>query len=139
MALRLLGDREHSRLELRRKLQRRGFAAEPVEGVLEALARQGLQSDQRFVEAYIAGRVEHGSGPLRLRAELRERGLDEPLIERQLAAYAEQWPELLRRVHDAKYGRQPPADRRELAKRARFLEYRGFPAELIRQLLFDPD
>ncbi len=138
-AVRLLAAREHSRQELLGKLAGRGFAHEKIEPVLETLTRRGLQSDARFAESYIEGRVRKGNGPLRIRAELRERGIDESLIAASLERYAEQWREEMRRVHDRKYGAEPPRDRKELARRARFLEYRGFPGELIGELLFHLD
>ena len=110
-----------------------------MELVLDELAKAGLQSDARFTESYVDSRVRRGSGPQRIRAELRERGIDDSLIAETLDLYTEQWWEELRRVHDGKYGSEPPADRKEMARRARFLEYRGFPTDLIRQLLFNPD
>jgi len=135
-ALRLLTAREHSRKELQGKLAARGFDPDGIETVLDALAEQGLQSDARFAELYVEGRVRKGNGPLRIRAELRERGIEEVWIDRALEPYAEQWREQIRRVHDQKYGAEPAGDRKEQARRARFLEYRGFPAELIAELLF---
>ncbi|MCU7907196.1 MAG: recombination regulator RecX [Candidatus Thiodiazotropha sp. (ex Epidulcina cf. delphinae)] len=133
----MLTAREHSWRELRKKLQSRGFDEQTIDAVLRGLSESGLQSDDRFTESFIAGRVSRGSGPLRIRAELHERGVDEALIETHLADFAEAWPELLLLAHDAKYGKQRAGDRKELAKRARFLTYRGFPGELIRDLLFD--
>lgn len=136
LAVRLLAAREHTRKELLRKLAGRGYARQQVEVVLDSLAQQGLQSDARFTKLYIEGRVRKGSGPLRIRAELRERGIDDSEIESGLTPYAEQWWERLCRVHAQKYGVDPPQNRKELAKRARFLKYRGFPGELIAELLF---
>ncbi|MCU7928186.1 MAG: recombination regulator RecX [Candidatus Thiodiazotropha sp. (ex Dulcina madagascariensis)] len=133
----MLTAREHSLEELRNKLQSRGFDEQTIDAVLQRLSDSGLQSDDRFAENFVTGRVSKGSGPVRIRAELRERGVDEALIETHLAGYAGAWPELLLQVHDAKYGKQRAKDRKELAKRARFLEYRGFPGELIRDFLFD--
>ena len=138
-AVSLLAVREHSRKELLGKLAARGYAREQIEPVLEGLARKGLQSDARFTESYIEGRVRRGSGPLRIRAELRQRGIDDSLIGACLEPYGGQWREEMRRVHDNKYGAAPPTNRKELARRARFLEYRGFPGELIGQLLFHED
>jgi regulatory protein len=74
---------------------------------------------------------------VRIRAELCEHGIDEARIEGYLEGYAELWPSLLQRAHDAKFGTEPCTDRKLLAKKARFLQYRGFPGELIRQFLFD--
>lgn len=129
--------REHSLWELQYKLQSRGYDEHTIDCVLQGLGKSGLQSDDRFAECFIASRVNKGSGPVRIRAELRERGIDETLIQAHLEGCSDLWPELLQQVHDAKYGQHRAKDRKELAKRARFLEYRGFPGELIRDLLFD--
>ncbi|MBT2971181.1 MAG: hypothetical protein B6D72_03720 [gamma proteobacterium symbiont of Ctena orbiculata] len=118
-------------------MRSRGFDESGIESVIAQLAGSGLQSDDRYTDNYIASRTERGSGPIRIRAELRERGIDESVIERQLEAYVDLWPSLLQQVHDAKYGTEPARDRKSLAKQARFLEYRGFPSELIRNFLFD--
>ena len=45
------------------------------------------------------------------------------------------WPRLLAEAHDRRFGRSPPADRADYARRGRFLEQRGFPAALIRRHL----
>ncbi|MES9971944.1 MAG: regulatory protein RecX [Candidatus Thiodiazotropha sp.] len=133
----MLTQREHSMRELQRKLHSRGFEEHGIETVLLRLRESDLQSDDRYTENYISSRMERGRGPIRIRAELRERGVDETLIETHLDGYAELWPSLLQRAHDAKFGSEPGADRRLLAKKARFLENRGFPAEMIRRFLFD--
>ena len=43
--------------------------------------------------------------------------------------------ERLRAVHERKFGTAPPGDRKDLARRIRFLESRGFNGELIQRLL----
>lgn len=134
-AVRLLGSRDHSRQELRRKLHAR-FADEGlIEEVLDGLAARKLLSDQRFVENYVDQRSRKGYGPLRIRAELAERGIAGDL----LADYWEQaepdWSELLDRAAERKFGDRPATDRRELARRGRFLEQRGFPIGLVRRYL----
>ncbi len=137
--MRLLTAREHSRKELYGKLAARGYTEDDIEQVLDDLAQRGLQSDDRFCEGYIEIRVRKGNGPLRIRAELRERGISDSLIDAMLEHYASDWPGILRRVHDSKYGAESPGDQKEMARRARFLEYRGFPGELIGRLLFNND
>ena len=59
-ALRLLARREHSSLELQGKLAARGFASEAIAAVLEVLADKQLLSDARFVEEFVAARVQIG-------------------------------------------------------------------------------
>jgi regulatory protein len=123
--------------ELRFKLHSRGFGEQGIDAVLRQLRESGLQSDDRYTERYIASRTERGHGPVRIRADLRERGIDEARIDSHLEEYAGSWPTLLQRVHNAKFGTEPCGDRKVLARKARFLQHRGFPDELIRQFLFD--
>ncbi len=105
--------------------------------MLDRLRQEGLQSDERFTDAFIESRIRKGQGPVRIRLELRERGIGSELIDRYLEVYDGEWRDLLRQVHDARFGRGPVQESRELAKRARFLEYRGFPGEMIRSFLLD--
>jgi len=103
---------------------------------LDRLARQGLLSESRFAESFAQSRLQRGYGPLRIRQEMRQRGLAEQLIASCLAALEADWGQRLRQVHDKKYGAGVPDDTRERARRARFLEYRGFDAEQVRQFLW---
>jgi regulatory protein len=135
-AVRLLATREHSRAELRRKLTARGGEASAVEGVLDALAERRLQSDARYAEQYVAQRAARGYGPARIRAELRERGIDDAVIADWLDERDPVWKERIAEVARKRFGAAGPADFGDRARRARFLEYRGFGAELIRRVLF---
>ncbi|MEJ2396646.1 MAG: RecX family transcriptional regulator, partial [Candidatus Thiodiazotropha sp.] len=59
------------------------------------------------------------------------------LIDRYMEIYEGEWRDLLVQVHHAKFGSERAGESKELAKRARFLEYRGFPGEMIRSFLLD--
>ena len=130
----MLARREHSALELRRKLLTRGYADDDIDAVLEGLQRDRLQSDERFAEAYAHSRVEAGMGPVRIRHELRERGVDEALIESALAPFADRWDALLAAQRERKYGAALPADYAARMKQARFLQNRGFSADSVMRL-----
>jgi regulatory protein len=106
-----------------------------VEAVLDALADRGLVSEARMAEAYVAERLRRGFGPVRIRHELRERGVPDDHIDPHLRKEPQEWLALMAEVHDKKFGPGPSGDRREWARRARFLEYRGFPADLIGRFL----
>jgi regulatory protein len=134
-ALALLARREHSRLELARKLAARRHEDDAVEAVLDGLTEQGLLSDARMAEAYVEERLRKGFGPLRVRRELRERGVSDALIDPHLDRTAGEWLAQMAEVHRRKFGAEPATDARDLARRARFLEYRGFPPELIGRFL----
>lgn len=135
----MLASREHSASELRIKLLKRGFEAESVERVLAGLADRNLLSEARFVEDYVDARMRKGFGPLRIHAELRERGVDDRLIGSQLDRDEEIWMALLNEVYNKKFGEHPASGRAELARRARFLEYRGFTAEQVSRFLREDD
>ena len=135
-ALRLLAQREHSRHELNTKLVRRFGQSETLLQVLDELEQRGLLSDERFTECYVAMRMHRGYGPLRIRAELRERGIEGELAEIQLDLGSEDWLKHLRAVAVQRFGQGEAADRKEQARRARFLQYRGFPESLVRRYLW---
>lgn len=133
-AIRLLARREHSRLEVRRKLARRGHAAQVVEDALAALAEQGLQSDARFAASYVRVALARGQGPVKVRADLRSRGIDADGADQALDIGAD-WTQLARDVRSKRFGEQAPESRREAARQGRFLVGRGFPADVVADLL----
>ena len=135
-AVRLLAQREHSLRELSGKLARRFGRVELVQQVLDDLERRGLVSDERFAESYVAMRLRKGFGPLRIRAELQERGIDSSLVEAYLDLGSEGWMEQLREAAAQRFGAERPEDRAAQAKQARFLQYRGFPESLVRRYLW---
>ena len=91
MALRYLSRREYACAELTRKLQQRGIAADLAEQVVGDLAEQNLISDERFAKALVRGRVRKGFGPLRIRADLRQKGVPDALIAESLGAFDKAW------------------------------------------------
>lgn len=135
LALKLLATREHSRRELARKLGARGFDPALVDGVIDRLTRSGALDESRLAEHYVAERSGKGFGPLRIRAELWEKGLPEDLFDPYIAALEAVWPDYLAAVGERRFGPGQPVDRADYARRARFLEQRGFPPEMIRRYL----
>lgn len=107
-----------------------------VEACLDRFASRGLQSDQRFVEAYVEGRQRRGYGPHRIRRELAERGVEEDLVGGCLDPDADHWYALMVQVHDKRFGSGLPQDSHERVRRARFLQYRGFDVALVRRFLW---
>lgn len=104
---------------------------------MDDLQQASLLSDARFAEALVESRMRKGQGPVRIRLELREKGVDSQLIDAALEPYSDEWQKLLLDLHDAKFGATKADSSKELAKRARFLESRGFPGELIRACLLN--
>jgi len=132
--LRLLSRREHSVSELVRKLNKGDKCSEDVLAVVEQLRDEGLQSDDRFTEAYVHSRVQRGYGPVRIRLELRERSISDELIALHLEINEPHWNEEVRHLREKKYGKVLPSSYQEKMKQSKFLQYRGFTSEQIRRI-----
>jgi regulatory protein len=131
----LLARREHSQLELGEKLKSRFDAPGVVDRVVAALADENLQSDQRFAESFVRQRLSRGHGPLRLRQEIKQRGLSESDLDAALASVEPDWFELAERCYCKKFGAGPPEDIRDKARRVRFMSYRGFARDHYEHLI----
>jgi len=129
-ALRLLARREHSRAELGRKLAGRAETPEALELLLADLERRRQLSDERYAEERVRS-LSRKYGAARIRQDLKAKGVDRETIDR---VSAEGELERASGILSRKY-RQPASTREERAKRMRFLQSRGFSAEIIHQLL----
>lgn len=138
VAIQLLARREYSRVELARKLQQKSFDSDEIEACLDALAEQSLQSDARFAESFVRSRIARGQGVIRIKGELRQRGIDQETLTAALAAVEEReavdWFELAKETLARRYD-SPGDTPKERAKRERFLATRGFDFEQIRYAL----
>lgn len=133
VCLRLLARREHSRKELLDKLALRGFRRDEAEPVIAGLAEQNWQNDGRYAECYVRQRIASGFGPLRIRYELQQRGIEDADLDTQAEALGG-WDNLALNVYLAKYGEQRALTQNEWLKRSRFLQQRGFSGEMIKHL-----
>jgi regulatory protein len=138
-AMDYLARREHTAGELVDKLTRAGFDRDIVIMEVERLADEGLQSDERFAEAFIASRVRQGKGPLRIRADLAGKRVPEALVDAAFAEFDGDWRSLACEVREKKFGADRPGDFKARARQMRFLQYRGFDSEQIRAACGDAD
>jgi regulatory protein len=126
-AMRMLVRREHSQLELRQKLQLKGFDNALITSAIDLLIGQNYQSDERFAEDFIVMRFNQGKGPIKISAELKQRGIgcfDLSVFD---------WFVLAQKIRVTKYGDDLPSDYKEIAKQKRFLQSRGFGFDQINQ------
>jgi regulatory protein len=130
-AVTLLSRRDYAVRELSERLVQRGFEEAAAARVVVELLREGALDDGRYAQNYVTYHAGRGHGPLRIAAELRRSGLAADLIDAALAAGPD-WSALARKVCRAKFGLQPPDSWTERARRARFLQYRGFSSDHIR-------
>ncbi|QWT46942.1 recombination regulator RecX [Azospira inquinata] len=131
-ALRLLASREHSRLELKRKLASHAESGEELELLLDELEKARLLANDRYAEQRVT--VRGGRyGNARLAGELRSQGVDDTTIANALAQAGDETERALA-VWRKKFG-SLPQDAQERAKQARFLAGRGFGSPTIRRVL----
>jgi len=129
-ALRYLMRREHSRAELARKLAPYAGSAESLAQVLEELAGREQLSDERYAEARTHW-LSRKYGAAKIRHDLRAHGVADAVVDR-VSAQGEL--ERARSILAKKY-RQPAATREDKARRARFLQGRGFSMDVIQRLV----
>ena len=132
-ALRYLAAREHSRLELERKLARFCDDADDIRRVLDELTARGFISEQRVVDSVLyqrAGKL----GSARVLNELRAKGLSDDAIDRAAETLRATELERARAVWRKKFG-TAPADPAERARQMRFLASRGFSGDVVRRVL----
>ena len=135
-AIKLLARREHTRAELARKLAGLG-TQEEIDAVLADMESSQLQSDSRTTESYLRSNASR-LGASRLRYTLKTRGVAPEMIEEQLAQA--DLPDEMARARAA-WSRKfsaAPANPKEWARQARFLQSRGFAGDIVRRLLKQP-
>ena len=129
-ALRYLVRREHSRAELARKLAPHAESEAALNAVVDLLQSRKQLSDERFAEER-ARSLSRKYGAAMIRQDLKERGVADEIVER---VSADGDLERARAILSRKY-RTPATTREEQAKRARFLQSRGFSYEVISKLI----
>jgi regulatory protein len=123
-ALRYLSTREHSRLELGRKLARYAQEDEDVDALLDFLEKNNWLSQERFAESLVhrkAGRY----GNSRVLAELQNHGVDGEALAELKSNLRESEAARAAEVWRRKFGKVAQ-DAAERAKQMRFLLQRGF-------------
>lgn len=136
-ALNYLARREHSRLELERKLAAHARTSEELSTVLDALEKCGLLSASRMVEHVIQLRKSR-FGSRRIVYELREKGIAENLIAAALPNINKTEHERAREVWLKKFG-VIPDNSKEFDRQMRFLMRRGFAPDIVLQVLRHSD
>ena len=138
-AMDLLTGREFSRAELAKKLDKRFDSDPAIASELDRLQEEGLQSDQRFTEAFLRSRIYRGHGLARIRLDVRQKGIGDDLLNAAVEATDTDWFRLAREVADRKFGRSPATEQKDRARRMRFLQYRGFNFDQIKYALSATD
>ena len=137
VALRFLRERPRSALEIDRRLQREELDSEIIDGVIEDLTSQHLLNDGDFARAWVGSRIGmRPKGVYLIRRELREKGVDDSLID---AALEKDYPgeiEVARPLAERRVATLADQDwagfRQKLGV---YLKRRGFANHTIEQLV----
>lgn len=133
-ALRLLEFRSHSEQELAQKLKRAGARGEDIAAVLDYLREYNLVDDAAYAKRAAAD-LQHLKkyGTHRIRAELKNRGIAQELVEEALAELdADEADTLLPLVRKKLAGN---LERKNIEKCIRYFAYRGYGYEDIKQCI----
>lgn len=138
-ALALLARRDHSTLELKRKLSRAGHDQHAIDAAILRLRDLGYQDDGRYAQALERQLIGRGRGPRAVRAKLAAAGVQAMPTDGSVTAEAPpDWAALARQALERRFGEAPAADRRQWQQRARFLLARGFTEAQARSALGRP-
>ena len=131
-ALRLLSQREHSRVELERKLAAHEEEPGTLAQALDELQAKGFISEARVIESVIHRRASK-LGTARVQQELATKGLSSQAVTEALDQLRSTEFERAREVWSRKF-EAPATDPKERARQIRFLLSRGFMAEVVRKV-----
>jgi regulatory protein len=129
-ALRYLSMREHSRLELARKLSRYAEEGDDVNALLDFLEKNNWLSQERFSESLIHRRAAR-FGNSRIVAELQSHGVNGEALSEIKAGLNDSEAERACEVWQRKFG-TVAQDAAERSKQMRFLMQRGFSQRAVR-------
>lgn len=129
-ALRYLSMREHSRLELGRKLARYAEEGDDVNALLDFLEKNNWMSQERFCESLLHRRSAR-FGNNRIMAELQSHGISSEALTGLKSGLADSEAARASEVWRRKFG-TVAADAAERSKQMRFLLQRGFSQRAAR-------
>lgn len=132
-ALRLLAQREHSRLELERKLSPHETEPGTLAPALDWLQAKGFINEARVADSVVQRKAAR-MGTARIAQELSQKGLSHELVQDTVAALRNSEAERAQAVWMRKFG-QPASTLQARAKQLRFLAARGFSAEVVRRVV----
>ena len=146
----LLARREHGSAELKAKLakrfRKRDCEPDLVEQVIQQLIEEGLLSDERFAASRVRQLAGRGYGPSRIRNDLRQQRVEHLISDTMEEAFDSEvnWEAEAAVVYEKKYGGVPiegdwNSRQRERGRRLRFMQYRGFGAEVSQRLVNGDD
>lgn len=131
-ALKYLAAREHSRVELLRKLAPHAESPEQLDAALDELEARGLLSAERFAESMVHRKAAR-FGVARIQAELAQHRLPSDIAQAAVRALKETELARAHAVWGRRFG-EVAQDPQARAKQVRFLTARGFSSDVVRRV-----
>ena len=128
-AFAVLTRREYSKAELVEKLALYAMDRDEVLKLVDELATENYQSDQRVAEMMLSSQKRKGKGPNRIKLALKSKKIDSSLIQEELKET--DWNEQAYQLKVKKFGLTVEKEAKLKAKQIRFLMYRGFEMDAI--------
>lgn len=128
-AFAVLTRKEYSKADLIKKLALYAEHQDEVIQLVDELARENYQSDQRVAEMIVRSQMRKGKGPNRIKLALNAKKIDKALVQDDMKEV--DWYEEAYQLKVKKYGTEVSKDPRIKAKQIRFLQYRGFEMDAI--------
>ena len=133
LAFALLAKREYSQASLRKKLLELGAISDELDPLLEELAQQNYQSDERMAGMVMRSQIRQGKGPQRIKMALKKHEIDQSLLVDELKEI--DWFEEALQLKNRKFGTEISTDPKIKAKQVRFLQYRGYAMDVILKVI----
>ena len=138
IALRYLGYRSRSEVEVRRHLHNRGCAPALIDPTIDKLRSLHYLDDESFAQSWALGRAQGRSyGPRRIEQELRSKGVGQPTIRQALGQAFDEVDEASRakRLLERHFRGKDLREAKNLRRAAAFLLRRGYSSKVIFNLL----
>ena len=132
-AVSYLSRREHSKVELRQKLQAHAQDANEIEELLYDLEQGNWQSDERFAHS-LANRRMPRYGWLKLQHELQQHQISETVINDLKQIFQSNEFDRALLVWQKKFN-EKPQDQKQYAKQYRFMMGRGFASNIVHAVI----
>ena len=136
-AFAVLTRKEYSKADLIEKLALYADSRDEVIQLVEELARENYQSDQRVAEMMFSSQKRKGKGPNRIKLALKNKKINSELIQDELKET--DWVAQAYSLKVKKFGKEVEPDPKLKAKQIRFLQYRGFDLDTIFKVIARKD
>ncbi|MFQ2300906.1 regulatory protein RecX [Aeromonas dhakensis] len=131
-AMRSLARRESAESELARRLRQQGYQEEVIETVLDYCRGYNWVNDERYGAMAVRAGAAKGHGPLKIRFDLRRKGLDDGQIDAAFEQPELDWFELALELLERRANLADLADFKLRMKWLKYLLGRGFSQDQAR-------